>query len=109
MRGCKNTKTVHKFHPCQPASIKAVGVKEHNKIVPSTRFSTGKMLMFAKLSLMSFIYELSKTFMFTSVKTKAIYDIYSIDFVYVYQLLSDTDSTSLHFIFFSKDESRVPE
>ena len=109
MRECRNTKTVHEFHPCLTASIKAVGVKEYNEIVPFTRFSTGKMLMFAKLSLMSFIYELSETFMFPSVQTKAIYDIYSIDFVYVYQLLSDMDRTSLQFIFFSKDESRVPE
>ena len=109
MEQCKNTKTVHEFHPCRTASIKAIGVKEHNKIGPSTRFSTGKMLMFAKLSLMSFIYELSELFMFPSVKTKAIYDMYSIDFVYVYQLLTDTDSTSLQFIFFSKDENRVPE
>ena len=79
---CKNTKTVHEFHPCRTASIKNIGVKEHNKIGPSTRFSTGKMLMFAKLSLMSFIYEVSKLFMFPSVKTKAICDMYSIDFVY---------------------------
>ena len=49
-----------------------------------------------------------KTFMFPSEKTKAIYDMYSIDFVYVYQLLTDTDSTSLQFVFFSKDKNRVP-
>ena len=48
MEQCKNTKTVHEFHPCRTASTKAIGVKEHNKIGPSTRFSTGKMLMFAK-------------------------------------------------------------
>ena len=24
---CKNTKTVHEFHPCRTASIKAIGVK----------------------------------------------------------------------------------
>ena len=34
---------------------------------------------------------------------------YSIDFIYVYQLLTDTDSTSLQFVFFSKDDSKVPE
>ena len=99
---CKNTKTIHEFYPCHTASIKALGVKEHNKIGPSTRFSTGKMLTFVKLSLMSFIYELSELFMFPFVKTKAIYDMYSIDFVYVYQLLTDTDSKSLQFVFFFK-------
>ena len=100
---------MHEFHPCRTASIKAIGVKEHNKIGPSTRFSTGKMLMFAKLSLMSFIYELPELFMFPSSKTKAIYDMYSIDFVYVYQLLTDTENTSLQFVSFSKDESKVPK
>ena len=58
--------------------------------------------MFAKLSLMSFIYELCELFMFLSAKPKAIYDMYSINFVYVYQLLTDTDSTSLQFVFFLK-------
>ena len=41
---CKNTKTVHEFHRCCATSKKAIGAKEHNKIGPSTRFSTGKML-----------------------------------------------------------------
>ena len=58
--------------------------------------------MFAKLSLMSFVYELSELFMSPSAKTKAIYDMYSIDFVYVYQLLANTNSTSLEFVFFLK-------
>ena len=49
MEQCKNTKTANKFYPCRTVSIKAIGVKEHNKIGPSTRFSTGKKLMFAKL------------------------------------------------------------
>ena len=106
---CLNTKTILEFHPCRTASIKSIGVKNSNTIGPSTRFSTGKMLMFANLSLMSFSYELSQAFILPSGKTRAIYDIYSVDFVYVYQLLTDADSTSLQFIFFSKDESRVPE
>ena len=33
---CKNTETVHELHPCRTASIKAIGVKGHNKIGPST-------------------------------------------------------------------------
>ena len=66
----KNTKTIHEFHPCCTASIKAIGFKEHNKIGPSTRFSAGKILMFAKLSLMSFIYELPELFMLPSLKQR---------------------------------------
>ena len=47
--------------------------------------------------------------MFPNKKTKAIYDMYDIDFVYVYQILIDTDSTSLPIIFFSKEQSKIPE
>ena len=104
-----NTKTVHEFHPQQSASIKALGVKRSNIVAPSTCYSTGKMLTFAKLSLKSFIYDFCETFMFTNKKTKAIYNMYGIYFVYVYQMLTDTDSTSLQFAFFSKEENRVPE
>ena len=67
------------------------------------------MLMFAELSIMSFLCELIDLFMFPSVKTKAIYEIYSINFVFVYQLLTDIDSTSLQFVFLLKDESKVPK
>ena len=67
---CGNTKTIHEFHPCRTASIKAIGVKNSNVIGPSTHFSRGKMLTVAKLSLMSFIYEFSETFMFPSEKRR---------------------------------------
>ena len=93
---------IRKHQNVYDSDIKAIGVKEHNKIGSSTQFLTGKILMLAKLSLMSFIYELPELFMFPSSKTKAIYEMYSIDFVYVYQLLTDTDSTSLKFVFFLK-------
>ena len=55
--------------------------------------------MFAKLSLMSFIYELTETFMFPSEKVRYIYSLFDIDYVC---------STSLQFLFFSKDQSKVP-
>ena len=58
--------------------------------------------MFAKLSLKSFIYDLTETFMFPNQKTGSIYDKYEIDYVYVYQILTDTDSTSLKFVIFCK-------
>ena len=66
------------------------------------------MLIFSKLSLMSFVYKLCETFMFPTQKIKVIYEEYLIDFVYVYQILIDTDSTSLQFVIFSKDKSKVP-
>ena len=67
------------------------------------------MLMFAKLTLKSFIYDLCEALMFPNKKPKAIYDMCDIDFVYVYQILTDTDSTSLKFIFLSKGQCKMPE
>ena len=65
------------------------------------------MLMFAKLSLKSFIYDLTETFMFPNQKTKRNYDKYQIDYVDVYQILTDTDSTSLQFLLFCKKENTI--
>ena len=67
------------------------------------------MSMFAKLTLKSFIYDLCEALMFPNKKIKAIYDMCDIDFVYIYQILTDTDSTSLQFIFFSKGQCKIPE
>ena len=65
------------------------------------------MLMFAKLSLKSCIYDLTETFMFPNQKTKRNYDKYQIDYVDVYQILTDTDSTSLQFLLFCKKENTI--
>ena len=67
------------------------------------------MLMFANLSFKSFIYDLLETFMFPNQKAKAIYKEYEIDFVYVYQILTDTDRTSLQFIIFCNEQNKIPE
>ena len=45
--------------------------------------------------------------MFPNQKTKKIYDEYKI--VYVCQILTDTDSTSLQFVIFCKPENRIAE
>ena len=89
------TKTIYEFHPQHSVSIKTIGVKQSDIVKPSTRFSTGKMLMFAKLTVKSFIYNFCEAFMFPNKKPCEIYDKYDIDFVYIYQILTYTDSTSL--------------
>ena len=63
-----------------------------------TRFLLGKMLMFAKLFLMSFIYELVETFHFPSNTVKQIYQKYLIIKVFIYHVLTDTDCVFLKFI-----------
>ena len=55
------------------ASINSLSVNKNSNVKVTARFFSGKMLMSAKLSLMSFIYELVETFYFPSEKTKKIY------------------------------------
>ena len=57
--------------------------------------------MFLKLSLMSFIYEMLETFYFPDEKVKEIYSKYLIEKVYMYHVLTDTDSICLQFFFIS--------
>ena len=69
----------------------------------------GNLLMFAKLSLKSFIYVLSETFYFPCPTVKAIYKKCQIEKLLVYHVLTDTDSTSIQFIIVSDSNSGVPE
>ena len=45
-------------------SIKSLDVNKNNVVKPTRPFFIGKMLMFSKLSLMSFIYKVIETFYF---------------------------------------------
>ena len=59
---------------CAEESVrtKSFAVKEKQELQVTTRVLSGKMLTFAKLSLMSFIYELLETFCFPDEKVKKI-------------------------------------
>ena len=63
--------------------------------------------MFAKLFLMSFIYEVLETFCFPDEKAEKIYEKYLIEKVYMYHILTDTDSTCLQFLFVSDPSSNI--
>lgn len=63
--------------------------------------------MFTKLSLMSFIYELVKTFYSINETVRKIYEKYLIDKVYICHILSDTDSTCLKLIFISSTDRNI--
>ena len=111
----KNTsvKSLTHFDNEYSASIKAVAIKQNTNIKVSTRFLSGKMLMLAKVSIKSFVYDLIDVFMIPNQVTKDIYQKYKIEKCYVYQNLTDTDSTSFFFIFIlnlgstiDKNESR---
>ena len=65
--------------------------------------------MFAKISLKSFLYDLIETIVFPNKLTKEIYKIHGTDYVYVYQILTDTDSTSLEFIIVCEEKSQTKD
>ena len=65
--------------------------------------------MFSKLSIKSFVYDLIDVFMFPNEETKQIYKKYKINRCYLYQNLTDTDSTSVFFIFICDLTSSIRE
>ena len=70
---------------------------------------SGKLLMFAKLSLKSFIYLLTEILSFPDEDVKKIYDKYMIEQIICYHILTDTDSTSLQFEITSDPSNNIPE
>ena len=95
------------FNCLDSVSIETFAIKKNDNVKLTTRFLSGKILMFAKLSLMSFIHELIETFYFRSEIVKKIYQKYLIEKVYIYYRLSDTDSTCLKSIFVSSTDNDI--
>ena len=52
------------FDRDQSASVKSVSVEKNVKVKLTTRYLNGKMLMFSKLSIKSFVYDIIDVFMF---------------------------------------------
>ena len=76
---------------------KSLAVKNDTKINLTTRFLNGKVLMFSKTSIQSFVYDLIDIFMFPTDDVKEIYCQNKIQKCFLYQNLTDTNSTSLFF------------
>ena len=81
------------------ASIKSLAIQKDTKINLTTRFLNGKMLMFSKVSIKSFVYDIIDVFMFPDEETKQIYQKNNINKCLVEQSLTNTDSTSIFFVF----------
>ena len=94
-----NVKSLIEFDHSHTNSTKAVIAKQNTSIKPTTRFLSGKMLMFAKVSIKSFVCDMIDVFMIPDETTQTIYQKYKIEKCFVYQCLTDTDSTALNFIF----------
>ena len=69
----RKTKMIIEFNDGESASVKSFAVKKKNVIKATTRFMSGKLLMFAKLSLKCFIYTLIETVHFPNDTVKKIY------------------------------------
>ena len=61
----------------------------------------GKMLLFAKTSLQSFVYDIIDVFYFPDDTVKTIYEKYQIKTFFLCQNLTDTDSSSLFLFSFA--------
>ena len=94
-------KSLIDFDRERSASIKAVSVEKNTKVKLTTRYLNGKMLMFSKLSIKSFVYDIIDVFMFPNQSTKRIYEKYNIEKCIVEQNLRDTDSTSIFLFLFA--------
>ena len=68
------------------------------KINLTTMFLNGKMLMFSKISIKSFVFDLIDVFVFPNEKVTKIYSNYKILKCFLFQNLIDTDSTSAFFV-----------
>ena len=90
-------------------SVKSLAVKKESKINLTTRFMNGKMLMFCKTSIHSFVYDLIDAFMYPNDEISKIYDKFEIQRCFLYQNLTDTDSTSIFFVFICKITCTINE
>ena len=96
----RKNKMLLEFNDAQSSAIKQIAVKTNTNIKCTTRFMSGKLLMFAKLSLKSFIYSLAELLSFPG-ENKTVENIYwknEIERIFCYHILTDTDSTSLNFL-----------
>ena len=95
----QKVKSLIDFDEEYSASIRSVPIEKNKKVSLTTRFSSGKMLMFSKVSIKSFVYDLIDIFMFLNKEIREIYQKYQVEKAYLYQNLTDTDSTSVFFVF----------
>ena len=105
----QRVKSLSDFDEEYSCSIKSIAIEKSSKIKLTTRLLNGKMSMFTKLSIKSFIYDLIDIFMFPNSEIQKIYTKYKINRCYLDQNLTDTDSTSMIFVFICDLDSNVKE
>ena len=95
----QKVKSLIDFDEEYSCSIGSIAIDKTNKVNLTTRFLNGKMLMFSKASIKSFVNDLIDIFMFPNQEIKVVYKTYEVEKCYVYQNLTDTDSASVFFVF----------
>ena len=105
----EKVKTIIDFSFQDTASIKALGIKKNDKIKTTTRFIKGKMLMFSKISLKAFVYDIIDILSFPDQHVQEIFAQNEIMKCYIYLILTDIDSCSIQFVFLNKLCSRISE
>ena len=95
----QKVKSLIDFDEQYSCSIRSIAIEKTNKVNLTTRFLNGKMLMFSKVSIKSFAYDLIDIFMFSNQEIKEVYKKYQVEKCYVYQNLTDIDRTSIFFVF----------
>ena len=105
----QKVKSLIDFDEEYSSSIRSIAIEKSSKINLTTRFLNGKMLMFSKVSIKSFVYDLIDVFMFPDQEIREIYQKYQVDKYYLYQNLTDADSTLIFFVFICNLNCSVSE
>ena len=66
----QRVKSLIHFDEEYSCSIRSIATEKSSKINLTTRFLNGKMLMFSKVSIKSFVYDLIDTFMFPNAEIR---------------------------------------
>ena len=105
----QKVKSLIDFDEEYTCSIKSVAIEKSSKINLTTRFLNGKMLMFRKVSIKSFVYDLIYVFIFSIQEIQEIYQQYQVKKCYLCQNLTYTDSASIFLVFICDLNSCVSE
>ena len=102
-------KSIINFDEENTNSIKSLAAEKKLSIKLTTKFMKGKMLMFGKNLLQSFVYDMIGGFCFPDQVVQEIYKNYHVEKCFMYQNLTDTDCTSLFFVFICSLDCTVSE
>ena len=102
-------KKIIDFSDADTASIKSLGVKKNETVKITTRFIKGKMLVFSKVSLKAFVYDLIDIFCFLDDEVEEIYARNNVIRCFIYLILTNTDSCSIQFLFINNLKSSITE